>query len=99
MRQTGQTSTTFVDRYSALHFLAGVAMYGAGLSFIASLVLHVLFEFWENTETVMLVTRSIPVWPGGKEHADYPVNTFGDVVFGQLGWLSAHWLATTTTAS
>ncbi len=81
----------FIDQYSLLHFAVGIVGYFWGISFMAFMVIHILFEFMENTEYGMRVinTSMKNVWPGGKPYADSSINTFGDSVWGGLGWLFA----------
>ncbi len=81
--------TKLINGYSLLHFLSGIVAYMVGLNFWIWNAIHVLFEILENTEAGMALIRQIPIWPGGKDHADHPVNRIGDVLLGAIGWLLA----------
>lgn len=81
--------TAFADQFSLLHFAVGVVAYFWGISHVHFLALHIVFEFLENTAWGMNLITKLPIWPGGKTHADAPVNMLGDLVFGQIGWYTA----------
>lgn len=86
----------FLDQYSLLHAAVGVVLYFWGIGFTATLLLHTLFEFAENTLTGMALINSFklcttcqPLWPGGKDFADSGLNMLGDTVAVAAGWLAA----------
>lgn len=81
------------DQYSLLHFAAGVSAYFWGVKFGVWLLLHTIFEIYENTEFGMYITNTyIKMWPGGKPAADSLENTIGDTISAVMGWLIAYWL-------
>ena len=80
---------TFLDRYSLLHFASGIIAQFWGLSWEVWAAMHLGFELGENTKLGMRVINSLPVWPGGKDHADSWINIIGDQFFAVLG----HWFA------
>jgi len=82
----------FIDQYSLLHFAVGIIAYFFGISFNNFNIMHILFEFVENTNTGINVinTHFKDIWPGGKPRSDTILNSVGDVIFGFLGWLFAY---------
>ena len=80
----------FTDKYSLLHFAVGVVVYYWNMSVLVWFVLHMLFEYAENTEYGMRIINNFVYWPGGKDHADSLVNRLGDQFYGMLGWIFAH---------
>jgi hypothetical protein len=80
----------FVDQYTLLHFAVGIVVYFWGLDFWVWTLIHILFEYTENTTHGMwFINNYVTWWPGGKSHADHWVNRTGDVLAGCLGWLLA----------
>ena len=80
-----------IDQFSYLHFAVGIIMYFWGINLIWSLVLHTIFEIFENTSVGMyIINKYITFWPGGKPYADGIINSIGDTIFFTLGWLSAY---------
>ena len=83
----------FLDQYSLLHLAVGIVIYFWGVPLWLWNVIHILFEWTENTETGMyLVNHYIPFWPGGKNYADSWINCLGDILAGHVGWMLAYWL-------
>lgn len=82
----------FIDEYSLLHFAVGIVAYFFGIKLIHFNILHILFEFVENTDVGITVINTYfkDIWPGGKPRADAIINSVGDVIFGFLGWLFAY---------
>lgn len=83
------------DQYSLLHFSVGVLAYFWGLSLKLFIVLHVLFEYIENTQWGMnFINNNLKnIWPGSKEHPDSFANSMiGDNLFAISGWLAASYL-------
>ena len=82
--------TKFADNYSLLHFAVGVIFYFFNIDVFTSVVVHIIFEYLENTETGMkFINNCLPFWPGGKSYRDSLINSIGDTVFFALGWLVA----------
>jgi hypothetical protein len=79
------------DQYSLLHFAVGVIAYFWSVSFLIVIVIHILFEFIENTPVGMnlINTYFTKWWPGGKTYPDNLLNKTTDTVFTGLGWLVA----------
>ena len=77
----------FTDRYSLLHFASGIIAYYWGISFATWFIIHLLYEYLENTMQGMKIINKIKLWPGGKEKADTILNSIGDQFYGLLGWL------------
>lgn len=81
----------FADQYSLLHFAVGIIAYFFGFTLTTFNIIHIAFELFENTTLGMRIinTNFKNIWPGGKPESDSLKNSFGDVMFGMLGW----WLA------
>lgn len=81
----------FVDQYSLLHFASGISAFYWNISLVNWIIVHILFEIFENTTYGMYVidTYLDGIWPGGKKTADTPINSLGDTIFGILGWIFA----------
>ena len=77
----------FTDKYSLLHFATGIIAYYWGISFTFWFIIHLLYEYLENTKQGMKIINKIKLWPGGKEKADTILNRIGDQFYGILGWL------------
>jgi hypothetical protein len=83
----------FMDQYSLLHFAVGVIFYFWGFSLFYGTLIHVLFEYLENTTRGMaFINDYLGWWPGGKPYADSVLNSFGDSVFFVIGFLVAKYL-------
>ena len=88
----------FADQYSLLHFASGIILYFWSITFINSVLLHIAFEYIENTKYGMhfintYFNKGFWHWPGGKPIADKPINSFlGDNIFFALGWLASYYL-------
>jgi hypothetical protein len=81
------------DQYSLLHFAVGVVMYFWGISLYTWNMIHIFYEFIENTQIgINFIDQYITWWPGGKKHSDTIVNNVGDIISGAIGWYSAQWL-------
>jgi hypothetical protein len=87
----------FLDQYSLLHAATGVMAYFWSIPFWIAFILHMLFEWIENSAPgvrfIQWMTdqqRLYPFpWPGGKHEADSLLNQWGDNLTFALGWLSA----------
>jgi len=82
----------FLDKYSILHFVSGFIAYFFGINWIMWLIIHIMFEYGENTPEGMELINTIPIWPGGKENPDALVNSIGDTLSALLGWLTARYI-------
>lgn len=82
------------DQYTFLHFSVGVVMYFIGFSLVSTIILHVIFEFAENTtEGINFINNYLSwFWPGGKEVPDSHLNSIGDTIGVIAGWLAAKYL-------
>ena len=81
------------DQYSYLHFAVGVIAYFWDTGLKTLLIVHILFEFLENTPLGMyIINNYMPFWPGGKPKADSIINQMGDTIASVIGWLSAYYL-------
>jgi hypothetical protein len=83
-----------LDQYSYLHFAVGIIAYFWGITFTTFLIMHVLFEFIENTKFGMKIINTYfdKIWPGGKSISDSIINITGDNLCALLGWISAYYL-------
>lgn len=84
------------DQYSLLHFSVGIIAYFWSMSFIVLVVIHILFEFVENTKMGMdfINTYFIRWWPGGKGFPDSLENSISDTLFSGGGWICSYILDT-----
>ena len=81
------------DQFSYLHFASGIIAYFWGIPFIYWVVLHVIFEIFENTNIgIWIINNLIVFWPGGKSGKDSLNNIIGDNITAFLGWFSAYYL-------
>jgi hypothetical protein len=82
------------DQYSILHVAVGIMAYFWSISLFTTILVHVLFEFIENTPIGMqfINTYFIGWWPGGKTHPDSLLNRTSDTLFTGLGWGISYWL-------
>ena len=81
-----------MDQYTLLHFAVGVVFYFWGSTLSNWIIIHILFELFENSDIGVKVINDINIWPGGKPRKDTAVNIIGDILFGILGWISAYYL-------
>lgn len=84
----------FTDRYSLLHFAAGIVVYYWNVSFVTWFILHMIYEWVENTAIGMNLINRFPYWPGGKDEADTIKNRIGDQFYALVGWGVAHVVCT-----
>jgi len=81
----------FTDKYSLLHFAVGIVAYFWNVPFRIWFIIHLLFEYIENTQCGMQLIRMITWWPGGKSVADSFLNSVGDQFYSLLGWIFAYY--------
>jgi len=83
-----------IDQYSLLHFASGIIAYFWGISLKWWTILHLSFEFLENTQIGMNFINIYfkDIWPGGKPYADNLMNSMSDNFFGIIGWLIAYYV-------
>jgi hypothetical protein len=83
-----------VDQYSLLHFAVGIIAYFWSVSLLLLVIVHILFEYIENTQWGMKIINNyfIRWWPGGKTHPNNLVNKTSDTLFSIFGWLIANYL-------
>jgi len=68
---------------------SGVIAYFFGIKLINWIIMHGLFEYFENTEVGMsFINNNLEnIWPGGKPKADSFMNSMiGDNIFAIIGW-------------
>jgi hypothetical protein len=79
------------DQYSILHFATGILAYFWGVGLYLTMMVHILFELFENTTYGMwFINNWLPFWPGGKDHADSLVNNISDTLFTGVGWIISY---------
>jgi hypothetical protein len=83
----------FFDEFSLLHLASGIIFQYFDFSFIQHLYLHILFEILENTQIgISLINKLYSLAPGLiKTESDSLINSFGDVIYGIIGWLIAYY--------
>ena len=79
----------FIDQFSLLHLAVGIVFYFWGINIYTSIVIHTVFEIFENTDLGMKIINNFTSWPGGKNYRDSFINSVGDTVFFILGWYIA----------
>jgi len=80
------------DAYTYLHFASGIIAFFWGISYINTLIVHTLFEFFENTLLGIRIIGDFEYWPGGKVTSDSLLNSIGDTVGVSLGWWTAYYI-------
>lgn len=78
---TSTSNKNLFDPYSILHVGAGVAARGIGLSLGTTLVIHTIFEFFENMYLKQRLTKLFP-----DSTTDTPLNILGDTLSAAAGW-------------
>ena len=81
----------FTDKFSLLHFAVGIVAQYWSVSFLVWFIIHLIYEYLENTPRGMFLINNVTLWPGGKPSADTFVNSIGDQVYALLGWLFAYY--------
>jgi hypothetical protein len=81
----------FTDKFSLLHFASGIIAQYWNISFLLWFVIHLIYEYLENTKQGMFLINNIILWPGGKPSADTIINSAGDQFYALLGWLFAYY--------
>jgi hypothetical protein len=86
--------TNWIDQYSLLHFSVGILAYFWSMSLVTLILIHIVFEFIENTKMGMnfINTYFIRWWPGGKNSPDSLKNQLSDTLFSGIGWICAYLL-------
>ena len=83
----------YFDQYTYLHFATGIVVYFWNISLLNWVILHTIFEIFENTQMGMnIINQYIVFWPGGKPESDTSINSVGDTFGAVLGWLTAYYL-------
>ena len=80
------------DQYSLLHMATGIIAYFWGIKLKYYILLHIAYEYLENTQLGMSWINQVTFFPGGKNYPDSLINSSGDIISGILGWLIAKWL-------
>ena len=81
---------TFLDKFSLLHYGTGFVASYNGIRLLHLMILHMTFEFVENTDAgIKFIQDNLPWWPGGKEYPDAFINIVGDNVSAFVGWICA----------
>lgn len=82
----------FTDNFSLLHFASGIIAYYWNLTFIEWLLLHIIYEIFQNSQIgLWFINHIVTVWPGGKLNYDSYINILGDLIYGILGWIFTHY--------
>jgi len=80
----------FTDKFSLLHFASGIIAQYWNVSFVWWFIIHLIYEYLENTKQGMFLINKITLWPGCKPRPDTMVNRAGDQFYALLGWLFAY---------
>jgi len=83
-----------LDQYSLLHLAVGIIAYFWSIPLFILIIIHILFEFIENTPIGMNFINSYLIrwWPGGKSHPDNLLNKSSDVIFSGIGWIISKYI-------
>jgi len=82
------------DQFTYLHFAVGILFYFWGIKFFDLLIIHTIFEIFENTNVGMhIINKYITFWPGGKPRTDSLTNIIGDTIGVSIGWYSAYYIS------
>lgn len=80
-----------MDQYSLLHFASGIIARYWNISLFWWTIVHVLFEWIENTTSMRyFINTYLTMWPGGKPASDSIINSLGDTLFSIIGWILGH---------
>jgi hypothetical protein len=85
----------YFDQYSLLHFATGIVAYFFGITLYNWIIIHILFEYIENTEKGMQIINTYfkNIWPGGKDVKDSFNNSIiGDNISAIIGWCVAYYI-------
>mgnify|MGYP005653955551 FL=1 len=84
----------FIDQYSLLHLAVGIVVYFWGISITNWIIIHMIFEWLENTTYGMMVINIYlkGIWPGGKNYSDSFTNIISDNIFASIGWILAYFI-------
>lgn len=87
-----------IDQFSLLHFAAGILAYFWGFTAIHTFILHIVFEWAENTKLGMkFINEYFPFWPGGKPYADSLLNQATDTIMTMIGWYLSQYVDSLST--
>ena len=81
----------FTDNYSLLHIASGIIIYYWGVLFWNWFIIHLLYEYFENTTYGIWFINNLTFWPGGRKGYDSITNMIGDQFYGLFGWLLAYY--------
>ena len=80
---------TFLDKFSLLHYATGFVASYNGIGLLQLMILHMTFEFVENTDAgIKFIQENLSWWPG-KEYPDAFINIVGDNLSAFVGWVCA----------
>ena len=81
------------DCYSVAHAGFGYLAAQFRIPFIIWVIIHMIFEYAENTEWGMRIINQsfMPFWIGPKDYADSPVNILGDNLATIAGYAFGHY--------
>jgi len=80
--------TELFDKYSLAHAGFGTLAAQSGIPFIIWMLMHIIFEFAENSQFGMYIINEyfMPVWIGPKDQADTTTNMWGDNISTAIGY-------------
>ena len=79
-----------IDKWTLVHFIVGMIANILKLPISLFIILHIIFEIWENTKDRMCVINNTlyRVFPlGFKTEPDSIINRISDILAGTAGWL------------
>jgi hypothetical protein len=84
-----------LDQYSLLHAAVGILAYFWNIPLWIGTLIHILFEYTENTQwgihmiNKYMIEPGIFGWPGDKRYTDSLLNQMGDTFSFVIGWVVA----------
>lgn len=90
----------FLDQYSLLHMAIGIISYFWNIPLLFGIIIHILFEIFENSEWGMQLINTYMIksgyfgWPGNKKYPDKLINQIGDNISFVFGYLLSKYLDT-----
>ena len=83
----------YIDQFTLLHFSTGISAYFWNIPFIYFIIIHILFEIFENTNWGINIINNIKIWPGRNTNKkDSILNYIFDNIAAILGFYISYYL-------
>ena len=83
------------DQYTLIHFSVGIIMYFLGINLHTWIIIHILFEIFENSPYGLYFFNKYLNIKGSSNDMykkDHIINSIGDIIGAKLGWLCASYI-------